>query len=142
MRLLALQAVVGLIDAVAEDQAVLGELLVDRLDRVDDPLVVRGQEADQRDQEGRSVERVGVVVLAEDAAVGDAPFSRMSSRISSATFGPPFQAVLVPDAVREATAPVDGDPAHQLGGDVVLGLAAPLPDPLVGLLQTEIAAST
>ena len=35
-------------------------------------LVVRRQEADERDQQRRGVERVGVVVLAEDAALVDA----------------------------------------------------------------------
>ena len=37
------------------------------------------------------------------------------------------------DAAGEAGAAVDRDPDHQLRGDVVLGLAARLPDPLVGV---------
>ena len=67
-----LQAVVGLVDPVAEDEAVLGQLLGDRPDRGAHPRVVRGQEADQRDQQGGGVERVGVVVLAEDAVAHSA----------------------------------------------------------------------
>ena len=50
----------------------LGELVGDREHGRADPLVVGGQEADQRDQQGGGVERVGLVVLAEDAAVADA----------------------------------------------------------------------
>ena len=47
---------------------------------------------------------------------------------------PPVPA-LIPLAVAfcQPRAAVQGDPAHQLGGHVVLGLAAGLPDPLVGL---------
>ena len=68
--LLAAEAVVGLFDLVAEDEPVLGQVLGDRLDRRPHPRVVGGQEAEQRDQQGRGVERVGVVVLAEDRRRG------------------------------------------------------------------------
>ena len=64
-----LQPVVGLLDAVAEHESVLGQLVGDREHRVADPLVIGRQEADQRDQQRRGVERVGLVVLAEDAAL-------------------------------------------------------------------------
>src|SRR5262249_56271306 len=40
----------------------------------------------------------------------------------------------VPADLRQLRGAVQRDPAHQLGGDIVLGLAARLPDPLVGLL--------
>ena len=56
--LLGAQAVVGLLDAVAQDQAVLAQLVGDPEDRVADPLVVAGQEVDQRQQQQRGVERV------------------------------------------------------------------------------------
>ena len=70
--LLAAEAVVGLLDLVAEDEAVLGQVVGDRLDRGAHALVVGGEEAQQRDQQGRGVERVGLVVLAEDAVAAAA----------------------------------------------------------------------
>ncbi len=70
--LLAAQAVVGLLDHVAEDEPVAGQVLGDRLDRVANARVVGTQEAEQRDQEGGGVEGVGLVVLAEDAVANAA----------------------------------------------------------------------
>ena len=70
--LLAREAVVGLVGAVAEHEAVLGQLLGDRVDRRAQPLVVGGEEAEDRGEQHRGVERVGLVVLAQDAAVADA----------------------------------------------------------------------
>ena len=49
--LLAVQAVVGLVDLVAEDEAVLGQVVGDRVDGRPHPRVVGGQEAQQRDQQ-------------------------------------------------------------------------------------------
>ena len=37
-----------------------------------DALVLSGEEANERDQQRRGVERIGLVVLAEDAALRDA----------------------------------------------------------------------
>ena len=51
--LLALQAVVGLLGAVAQDEAVLGQLVGDRDHGGADPLVVGRQEAHQRQQQQR-----------------------------------------------------------------------------------------
>jgi hypothetical protein len=64
--LLAAQPVVGLLDLVAEDEAVSGQLSLDRLDGRADPRVIGREEAEQGDQQGRGVECVGLVVLAED----------------------------------------------------------------------------
>ena len=65
--LLAGQAVVGLAGAVAEHEAVLCQIIGDRVDRLAQPFVVAGQEAEDRRQQRRCVERVCVVVLTEDA---------------------------------------------------------------------------
>ena len=70
--LLAAQAVVGLLDAVAQHEPVDGQLVGDRVDRRDDALVVGRQEAHERREQQRRVERVGVVVLDEHAALVDA----------------------------------------------------------------------
>src|SRR5215211_2897967 len=45
------EAVVGLICPVAQDEAVLGQLVADRLDGTDHPFVVVGQKADARDEQ-------------------------------------------------------------------------------------------
>ena len=69
---LAGQAVVGLAGDVAQHEAVLGQLGGDGVDGVLHPLVGSGEEAEQGGEQRGGVERVGVVVLAEDAAVADA----------------------------------------------------------------------
>ena len=57
----------------------------------------------------------------------------MSARISSAIV-PPLLLQLTGAAERgQLGGPVESDPAHQLGRHVVLGLAASLPDALIGL---------
>ena len=61
------EAVVGLVGAVAQDEAVLGQVVGDRVDRRAQALVVGGQEAEDRREQRRRVERVGLVVLAQDA---------------------------------------------------------------------------
>ena len=63
------EPVVGVVDPVAQDEAVLGELVGDREDGGAHPLVVAGQEAHDRDEQVRRVERLGAVVLGEHAAV-------------------------------------------------------------------------
>src|SRR5215211_8006381 len=45
------EAVVGLVRTVAQDEAVLGQLIADRLDGTDHPFVVVGQKADARDEQ-------------------------------------------------------------------------------------------
>ena len=64
-----LEPVVGLLDAVAQHEPVLGQLVGDREHGVADALVVGGQEAHERHQQHRGVERVVLVVLAEHAAL-------------------------------------------------------------------------
>ncbi len=66
------EPVVGRVDAVAQHEAVLGELVGDRQHGGADALVVAGKEAHDRDEQDRRVEVLGVVVLHEDAAVVDA----------------------------------------------------------------------
>ena len=52
------EAVVGLLDLVAQHQAVHGQLVGDRQHRGADPRVVRRQEAEQRGQQQGRVERL------------------------------------------------------------------------------------
>ena len=133
------QAVVGLVGAVAQHEAVLGQLVGDRDDARQQPLVVAGKEPEDRGEERRGVERVGVVVLAEDAAVADAACEDvLADRVGRLL--PGRLELGIPADLRELRSPVERDPAHQLRGDVVLRLAARLPDPLVGLLPDPCRA--
>src|SRR5207244_3556922 len=59
------------LSAVAEHHPVDGQLVRDRQHGGTDPRVIGRQEANQRDQEHRSVERLGAVSLHEDAALVD-----------------------------------------------------------------------
>ncbi len=70
--LLARQAVVGLLGAVAQHEAVVRQLVGDRQDGVAQALVVGLEEVEAAGQERRGVEGVGLVVLAQDAALAEA----------------------------------------------------------------------
>jgi hypothetical protein len=62
--LLARQTVVGLVGAIAEHEAVLGQLLGDRIHSRSQAIVIARQEAEDGRKEHRGVERVGLIVLA------------------------------------------------------------------------------
>src|SRR5437763_1009763 len=66
------EPVVGLVDAVAQHEAVEREVLADRQHRRLDALVVGRQEAHERQQQARRIQRVGLVVLTEHAVVAHA----------------------------------------------------------------------
>ena len=131
--LLAREPVVGLVRLVAEHEAVLGQLLGDRLHGRPQPLVVPGQEPEDRREEHRGVERVGVVVLPENAAAVDALGEDVLLDLVRDR-GPFLLQVAVAADLGELGGAVEGDPAHQLRRDVLLRLPARLPDALVGLL--------
>ena len=96
------------------------------------PLVLARQEAEDRRQQRRGVERVGVVVLAQHAVLGDAVLEDVGVDLGGR--GAPLLLEVAVAADRgELGGAVHRHPAHQLRGDVVLGLSARLPDALVGL---------
>ena len=129
--LLARQAVVGLVGAVAQDEAVLGQVVGDRLDGLSQALVVTRQETEERRQQGGRVERVRVVVLAQHA-VAHAVFEDV--RLDLVGGGAPgLLERRVAGDMRQLRGAVERDPAHQLRGHVVLRVAAGLPDALVGI---------
>src|SRR4029078_2130032 len=78
------------------------------------------------------IERLGLIVLAQDATaeavLEDVLFDLLGGR---SPLGLQLRIAPHPGQLRRT---VEGDPAHELRGDVMLGLAARLPDPLVGLL--------
>ena len=129
--LLAGEAVVGLAGPVAEDEAVLRQVVGDGLDRLAQRLVAGGQEAEDRGQQRRRVERIGVVVLAEHA-VADAVLEDVRPDLVGGA-APGLAQPRVAGDLGELGRAVERDPAHQLRRDVLLGLAAGLPDPLIGL---------
>ena len=69
--LLAGEAVVGLIRAVAQDEPVLGQLVRDRDYGCPQPGVIARKKAEERRQQDRRIERFRVVVLAEHASLVD-----------------------------------------------------------------------
>ena len=71
-------------------------------------------------------------MLAQDAAVVDAVLEDVRLDLVCRR-APCRRQVRVAADLRQLRRAVQRDPAHQLGGDVVLRLAARLPDPLVGV---------
>ena len=130
--LLAAQPVVGLVGAVAQDEAVLRQFIGDRHHGRVQALVVVGQEPEDRRQQRRSVERVGFVVLAQHPLLADAVGEDVL--VDLLRRRPPFGLQLgVPAHRRQLRGAVHRHPAHDLRGDVVPRLAPRLPDPLVRL---------
>src|SRR5262249_1851527 len=81
--LFAAKAVVSLLDAVAEHQAVLGELVGDGHHGGSDPLVLWRQEPDQGDEKDRGVKCCGLVMLDEDAALVDSALADLGVHLVS-----------------------------------------------------------
>ena len=126
------EAVVGLVGAVAEHEAVLGQLLGDRVHGRVQALVVAGEEAEDRGQEHRGIERVGLVVLAQDPPFGDAVLEDVRADLVGRRT-PRGRLLGVASDLGELRCAVERDPAHQLRRDVVLRRAPGLPDALVRL---------
>ena len=128
------QAVVGLLDPVAQHQAVHGQLVGDR----DAPSrATRGSSGGRKRTSGisrqRGVQRGGAVVLREDAPLVDAVGADVVLDLVGA---PPASARRTSNSSRirgQPGAAVGGHPAHDLRRREVLRLAADLPDPAVGL---------
>ena len=91
--LLAGQAVVGLVGAVAQDEPVLGQLVVDRQDARAQPLVVARQEAEDRGQErrrrrARRSRSAGAARPARDAVLEDVGADLVRGRAPSRPAAP------------------------------------------------------
>lgn len=90
------------------------------------PLVCARQEPEERSEQRRGVQRVRVVVLAQDTTIADTMGKDFGLDFLR-ELGP-FRLELVVAANRgELGGPVERNPAHQLRRDVMLGLAASLP---------------
>ena len=92
----------------------------------------RGKNPKMRGQQRRGVERVGAVVLAQHAALADAVLEDVGADLLGGRC-PRRSRSRSPRDRRQLGGAVERHPAHQLRGDVVLRLAARLPDALVGL---------
>ena len=110
----------------------LGELVLDRQHARTQPLVVARKESEDRGEERGGVERVGRVVLAQHATLVDAVLEDVGADLLRDR-GPIGLTRRAAANLGELGGAVQRDPAHQLGGDVVLRRAARLPDSLVGL---------
>ena len=131
----ALQAVDRAVVArlVAQHEAVIHQLALDRLDRADHPGVGGGQEADQRDHEDAGVEQVAVVVLGEGADLLVESLVAHLVEDLLAQGAPLVEGALeLGPLLERAHGPVHGHPGHDLGvGEVPAG-PAHLPDAVVG----------
>ena len=104
----------------------------DRVDGRDDALVVRRQEAHERREQQRGVQRIGAVVLHEHAARVDAVLEHVGVDLVRRRL-PAGEPLAVVAQQREPRAAIRRDPAHDLRRREVLRLAADLPDAAVGL---------
>ena len=89
-------------------------------------------------QQRRGVECVRLVVLAQHASVAD-PVSHHIRMDLVRRCAPCRRYFWIASDLSQCARAVQGDPAHQLGGNVVLWLAASLPDALVGTRQMRVA---
>ena len=131
--LLARQPVVGLAGLVAQHEAVLGELVGDgQHARAQALVVVRaGSRTARRAGSRRRARRSRSAGAARRGA--STPCSRMSALISSRGRGPGRAERRLAGDMGQLRRAIERHPAHELRRDVVLGVAARLPDPLVGL---------
>ena len=120
---------------VAVDQAALvGELVANGVDRGEHSWVVGGQEADDGQEQGGSVEVGAVEGLGERTEVC-VPASGLDggSDLLGGCF-PGREMALGVEQVGQPDRTVQGDPAHDLRVDEMAWLPADLPDAVVGLL--------
>src|SRR5215467_11523304 len=90
-------------------------------------------------QQCRGVERVRLIVLAQHAAVTNAVREDVGPDLVRSRA--PCRCLLrVASNLRQRARPVQGDPAHYLGGHVMLWLAASLPNALVGVAPDTAGA--
>ena len=136
--LLAREAVVGLLRAVAQHEPVVGQLVGHRQHGRADARVVGRQEAHQRHQQHGGVERGRVVVLGEHAAVVERVLADVGVDLRRARRPALGQLELLAQ-LGEPAAAVDRDPAHQLRRGEVLRVPAHLPDAAVGVAASSPA---
>jgi hypothetical protein len=137
--LLAGEAVVGFVGLVAEDEPVLGQLLGYGQDCLVQAIVVPRQEAEERRQQRRGVQRIGVVVLSQHSAIAHATRKDVLPDLVRRG-GPGRLQVGIATNPCKLCGAIQGDPAHQLGGDVVLRRTSRLPDALVRVLPNARGA--
>jgi hypothetical protein len=117
-------------DPVAQDQAVLRQVVGDRQHGRPDPLVVRRKEPHDRQEQERGIEVVGFVMLPEDAFLGNALVQHLRRDLFGAC-PPPLGPFVIAAFLGEVGTPRRRDPAHHLGGREMLRVTADFPDPLV-----------
>ena len=127
------QAIVYLHCVVSHDQAIGHQILFNCVDCAFHPLVIMGQEADQRHQQQRCVELIGAIGL-NKAAQCPVVCSRADLRMNLRPhLFPLFDRRLGGQFLGHPDRAVEGDPGHHLGVGKVLWGSARLPDALIGL---------
>ena len=110
----------------------LRQLVRNRQHGFSQAIVVAGQEPEQgRQQQGR-IQRVGLVVLAQDAPLADTVLEDVRADLIGDSL-PVLLELRIAADLGQLRRAVERDPAHELRRDVVLRRAACLPDALVGL---------
>ena len=131
-RLLAGEAVDAVGD-IAVDETVGGELVRDAIGRRPSPRIVVRDEPDDRDHQVRRVQRLGPEGLHERAGLGiDAlGVDELPDLVSRGA--PGFDVALATILLGQFDDAIERHPGHHLRIDEMPGLAADLPDSLIGL---------
>ncbi len=123
-------SVVRLVRAVAQHEAILGQLVRDGQHGRPDTRVRPRQEPHQRHQQQRRVQGGRAIGLGEHASSVD-PLTQQVIADGGRLGRPAARGVSVPASPGDPPGPVQGDPCHELGGPEMAGRATDLPDALV-----------
>ena len=132
--LVAGEAVDAGVGAVAQQQPVAHQVLLDGVDGAEHPRVVAVDEADEREHQQRGVDLVGVVVLGEGVALGVEALGQHLVAHLVAQLAPPLDRAVEAVLLDARGRPVEGGPDHDPGVGEVPQRAADLPEPVVGLV--------
>ncbi|KQR46764.1 hypothetical protein ASF82_04915 [Frigoribacterium sp. Leaf164] len=128
----ALEAVDARLGAVAQQQAVLQEVVLDRSDGAEHPRVVGGDEAHLGELQQRGVDLGRAVVLGVRAPVGVPALLLDLGTDLVAEAPPPVDGSVEPELLDALDGAVEGGPDHDARVGEVLRFAADLPDAVVG----------
>src|SRR5215212_11182690 len=123
-----------LIRLVAVHERVVGELFLDAVEGREPARVGRPDELREGHEEERGVEGVRAIVL-DEAFLRRVPALLHDLLVDPVPLGDPTSVTRgQPSLTRDAPRPLQGDPAHDLGGNELPPAAPDLPDPLVRFL--------
>src|SRR5215207_2359999 len=124
----------GFLGLVAVHERVVGELFLNAVEGREPARVGRPDELREGHEEERGVESVRAVVL-DEAFLRRVPALLHDLLVDPVPLGDPTSVTRgQPSLTRDAPRPLQGDPAHDLGGNELPPAAPDLPDPLVRFL--------